>query len=104
MTATCPCCGAPLSRPLAPGEFEHLPLTGMERNILAFIAERYPAPARTEALIDDLYQLDPNGGPRAPRNVLSVHIHHINKALLPLGWRIAATHDTRFLTGAQNAA
>lgn len=82
-----------------------LPLSRLQRDVLGLVLDRYPEPVRTEALIDQMYQLDPNGGPSNPGNNLGVHINRINHSLKPLGWRIEALgYGRRVLSRISDAA
>jgi hypothetical protein len=85
---TCPCCGRAMS--VAPGAeaLSSLPLGPSEREVLGYYVAQYPRSLPNVRIIGQLWQLDPNGGPTQPRNGLGVRVHHINRALRPLGWRI----------------
>lgn len=89
---------------IAPDKLHYVPLPRLQRDVLAAVLKRYPAPVTTDMLVDQMYQLDPSGGPMNPKINLGVHTHHINKKIMPLGWRIEALgQGRRILTRIEHA-
>lgn len=98
-TVPCPCCGSPMAVPASLVALVHVPLPPIERTILNLFAAAYPRRVSTRAVINALWGLDPNGGPVSAENNISVRLVHINRVLVPLGWRIwAPTGNGRMLT------
>lgn len=85
---SCPCCGADMPSPVPLRALVFAPLTHSQRNVLEALISAHPRPSTKDALINAVWGLDPNGGPLDPLNVIAVHCHRINKAILPFGWRI----------------
>jgi hypothetical protein len=85
----CPCCGQPIHAPRVPIEaLEAAPLQPQQRIILRRLVRVYPRWATRDQLFDELYGLDPNGGPEQVTNAISVRIHGIRKVIERYGWTI----------------
>lgn len=88
-TTTCPCCGGTLRKAgVRLAMLDQLPLTGTERLIVSHLVTRYPLGVSKQALFDDLYGLDPDGGPESGVNVISVFVCHLRRKLNQYGWDI----------------
>lgn len=84
----CPCCGAPVTAPVALEALRYVRLAPSEAKIVGLFVAAYPASVRTSAITNELWGLDPTGGPDAAANGIAVRIHRINKKIGSLGWRI----------------
>lgn len=86
MPVTCPCCGQPVDRMPAKGLAELV--DGYRRRIVEELASVYPGSMTMEQLIHALYGDDPEGGPLAADNSISVYNWRIRKVIEPHGWTI----------------
>lgn len=82
MVTICPCCGAVAPQPTL---FPHAPI---KREIFEFI-RKHPD-CSNDAILDAIYQHDPNGGPCS--NVVRVHISRMRKTLRANGLDIPLQH------------
>lgn len=88
MSVTCPCCGSTLSDKHAPLEaLAEAPMSPQQREIVRFLAAKYPHGVTTSQIFDHLYHFDPNGGPDNSCSVM-VQIVNVRKRIEPFGWTI----------------
>lgn len=74
----CPHCGAPqLPEPVSDG----LDLTGTERALVNALRERPGKWVTTDWLFNQMYGLDPNGGPLLGGKMVHIYVHKIRKKL-----------------------
>lgn len=93
MTASCPCCGAPVR--IEPWEAALEDLTPMQRRIAEAVAKR-PGLRRAE-LTDLVYAQDPDGGPMTADSSVASQISRMNQRLGRHGFRIASRHGGGYL-------
>lgn len=86
MAVTCPCCGSLVDQMPALGLAEFL--DGYRRKIVEELASVYPGSMTMAEMIHALYGDDPDGGPLAADNSISVYNWRIRKVIEPHGWTI----------------
>lgn len=67
---------------------EEIPLGRRQRRIVELYLKRFGRWVSTDALLDVLWDDDPDGGPVTARQTLAVQIHHIRRRLRPHGLTI----------------
>jgi len=73
-------------------ELEAAPLPRGQKNIVDALAAIYPRRIYINDLVDNVYALDPNGGPDNAHNTVRVQISHLRKRLPSYGWTIPMNH------------
>jgi len=68
------------------------------RELLRVLVANYPQPVPLEHLINQLWGLDPNGGPEHPVNIIRVLQHRVNDLIRQYGFKVVCTaNGTRAL-------
>ncbi len=81
----CPCCGATMTE-LPLEAIQYMPMTPMERSIFLALLNAHPRPLTRRQIAEQVYALDPNGGPLSAENAISVHLHHMRPRMRKFGW------------------
>lgn len=75
----------------SPLDFLHMVrLSAKQRELVEILASAYPRALSVDVVADQLYQLDPNGGPDDPANIVAVMTSRINPIIRQHGWEIAS--------------
>ena len=85
----CPTCGHAIESARMPVEM--LPLLnigGKRREFLDALVRAYPSAVTHNRLVDELYGMDPNGGPLATSTLFNVMSCQLRQIIGPLGWTI----------------
>lgn len=69
-------------------ELDQAPLSRGQKNIVDALAAIYPRRIYIDDLVDNVYQLDPNGGPENAADTVRTQICYIRKRLPQFGWDI----------------
>lgn len=87
MTQRCKCCGQPL--PGSPSvDLEAAPLAKLERRIVDALSIAHPRAVTIDALIDQVYFDDADGGPIDARSSVASTVARMRKLLPRYGWTI----------------
>ncbi|WP_024898842.1 hypothetical protein [Brucella rhizosphaerae] len=69
-------------------DLQDAPLPRGQRAIVEALASVHPRRMFINDLVDNVYQLDPNGGPENAHQTVLVQIHYLRKTLPAYGWTI----------------
>lgn len=86
----CPCCGGDMPAVIPTTALSAITMPDSERAILDLAVAAYPRPVTATALANGVWGHRPDGGPLDTKNGLGVRVHHLNRRIRPLGWRIKA--------------
>lgn len=76
----------------------HLSMAKQQREVLRVLVANYPSSVPLEHLINQVWGLDPNGGPEHPENILRVLQNRVNAVIKRYGFRIVCkAYGTRAL-------
>ncbi|MND62687.1 hypothetical protein D3C80_539780 [compost metagenome] len=69
-------------------DLQDAPLPRGQRAIVEALVSVHPRRIHINDLVDNVYQLDPNGGPENAHQTVRTQVHHIRKILPTYGWTI----------------
>lgn len=84
---TCPCCGQTLPPELPKG----LKLRGQELEVFNLVRKAGTYGITADRIFNQIYALDPNGGPDKGFKIVRVIVCHLNKKLKQLGLRVRSS-------------